>query len=89
MNTHISEHKKKISRFSFVCEIDSKIGKYEKKGKINLNITYYSTKKHLTHNYYVQFPRPMIETKMLKILDTNPKLVKSIGRYLLLNPLTE
>ena len=26
---------------------------------------------------------------MLKILDTNPKLFKSLGAYLLLNPLTE
>ena len=54
-----------------------------------MNITFYSKKKHLTHNYYFQFPKPMLETKMLKILDTNPKLVKSIGRYLHLNPLTE
>ena len=32
-------------------------------------------------------PKPMIENRLLKILDTNPLLIKSLGAYLDQNPL--
>ena len=50
-------------------------------------IKFYSHKKNLTYSYHLQQPKPMIENKMLKILDTNPILVKSLGAYLELYPL--
>ena len=43
----------------------------------------------MTHNYYFKFPKPLIENQMLKILDRNPLLIKSLGTYLYPNPLTD
>ena len=87
IKNHILEHKKKFVRFKFDCKIDGMIDKYSKNNKVNLYITFYSEKEDLTYNYYLKFPKPMIETKMLKILDTNPLLIKSLGAYLKPYPL--
>ena len=86
INNHILEHKKKFIRFKFDCRIDSVIEKFNKNNKVNLYITFYSEKKDVTHNYYLKCPKPMIETHVLKILDVNPLLIKSLGRYLELIP---
>ena len=61
------------------------IYKYSKNNKVNLYITFYSEKEDLTHNLYLKLPKPMIEYKLLKILDKNPLLIKSLGAYL--NPI--
>ena len=87
IKNHILEHIKKFLRFKFNCKIDGMIDKHSKIKKVNLYITVYSEKEDLTHNYYLKFPKPMIETKMLKILDKNPLLIKSLGAYLDSNPL--
>ena len=58
------------------------IEKCNKNNKVNLYITFYSEKKDVIHNYYLQCPKPMIENQMLKILDANPLLIKSLGAYL-------
>ena len=82
IKNHILEHKKKIIRFKFDCKIDRMIDKYSKNNKVNLYITFYSEKEDLTYNHYLKFRKPMIETKMLQILDKNPLLIKSLGAYL-------
>ena len=87
IKNYILEHKKKFIRFKFDCRIDGMIVKYSKKNKVNIYITCYSEKEDLTHNYYLKFPKPMTETKLLKILDKNPLLIKSLGAYLDPNPL--
>ena len=69
MNNHISEYQRKFIRFKFDCRIDSMIEKYNKNNKVNLYITFYSEKKDVTHNYYLQCPKPMIENQMFKTLD--------------------
>ena len=84
---YILEHKKKFIRFKFDCRIDGMIVKYSKNNKVNLYITFHSQKEDLTHKYYLKFPKPMIETKMLKVLDKNTLLIKSLGAYLDPNPL--
>ena len=89
INNYILEHKKKFIRFKLDCRIDSTIEKSNKYNKVDLYIIFYSEKKYLTHNYYLKFPRPMIETKMLKILDKNPLLIKSLGAYVDPNPLID
>ena len=48
---------------------------------------FYSEKEDATFNYYLKCPKPMIENRLLKILDTNPLLIKLLGRYLDPNPL--
>ena len=48
---------------------------------------FYSEKGDATYNYYLQCPKPMIETRLLKILDTNLILIKSLGAYLVPYPL--
>ena len=48
---------------------------------------FYSEKEDVTYNYYLQCPKPMIENRLLKILDTNPLFIKSLGGYLDPNPL--
>ena len=82
INNYILEHKKKFVRFKFDCRIDGMIVEYNKNKKVNLYITFYSEKEDLTLNYYLKFPKPMIEYKFLKILDKNPLLIKSLGGYL-------
>ena len=89
ISNHKLEYKKKFIRFKFDCRIESMIGKYNKNNKVNLYFTFHSGKKDVTHNYYLQCPKPMIENQMLKILDTNPLLVKSLGAYLEFIPLLE
>ena len=89
INNYILEHKKKFVRFKLDCRVDSIIGKFNKKNKVNLYITFYSDKKDVTHNNYLKCPKPMIENQMLEILDANPLLIKSLGAYLELNPLLE
>ena len=89
IKNHILEHKKKFIRFKFDCKIDGMIDKYSKNNKVNLYITFYSEKEDLTHNYYLNFPKPIMEIKMLKILDKNPLLIKSLGAYLDPNPLID
>ena len=81
IKNHILEYKRKLIRFIFDCRIDSMIEKYIKNNKVDLYITFYSEKKDVTHNYYLQCPKPMIENQMLKILDSNPSLNKSLGAY--------
>ena len=87
INNYILEHKKKIIRFKFDCRIDSVIEKFNKNNKVNLYITLYSEKEDVTHNYYFKCPKPMIENQMLKIVDANLLLIKSLGAYLLPIPL--
>ena len=58
------------------------IDKYSKNKKVNLYNTFYSEKEDLTHKYYLKFPKSMIEYKLLKTLDKNPLLIKSLGAYL-------
>ena len=65
------------------------IAKNNKNDEVNLYITFYSEKRDLTQNHYLKFPKPAIETKILKILHANPKLVKSLGNYIDLSPLIE
>ena len=89
INNYILEHKKKFIRFKFDCRIDAIIEKFNKNNKVNLYITFYSEKKDVTHNYYLQCPKPMIENQMLKILDRNPLLIESLGAFLELIPLLE
>ena len=86
INNLILEHKKKFLKFKFDCRIDSVIEKFDKNIKVNLHIIFYSEKKDVTHNYYLKCPKPMVETHMLKILDINPSLIKSVGGYLELIP---
>ena len=86
-NNHIMEHKKKFIRFIFDCRIDGMVDKYSKNNKVNLYITFCSEKEDLSHNHYLKFPEPMVENKMLKLLDANPLLNKSLGAYLDPNPL--
>ena len=40
---------------------------------------FYSEKEDATFNYYLQCPKPMTENRLLKVLDTNPLLIKSLG----------
>ena len=87
INNYILEHKKKFITFKFDCRIDGIIYKYSKNNKVNLYITFYSEKEDLTHKYYLKIPIPMLEYKLLKILDKNPSLVKSLGAYLYTIPL--
>ena len=89
INNYILEHKKKFMRFKFDCRIDSMIEKHNKNNKVNFYITFYSEKKDVTHKYYSQCPKPMIENQMLKILDANPLLIKSLGAYLDFIPLLD
>ena len=89
INEYILEHKKKFIRFKFECRKDSVIDKFNKYNKVNLYIIFYSQKKDVTHNYYLKCPKPMIEYQMLKILDANPLLIKSLGAYLLPIPLID
>ena len=85
IKNHILEHKKNIIRFKFDRRIDSVIDKSNKYNKVNLYIIFYSEKKDVTHTYYFKCPKPMIENQMLKILDANPLLIKSLGAYLEVN----
>ena len=89
INKYILENKKKFIRFKLGCRIDSTIDKFVKTNKINLYITFYSDKKDVTHNYYFKYPKPMIENLMLRFLDKNPLLNKSLGAYLDPNPLPD
>ena len=89
INNHILEHKKKFIRFKFDCKIDGIKDKHSKNNNVNLYITFYSEKEDVTHNYYFKCPKPMIENQMLKILDRNPLLIKSLGTYLDPNPLID
>ena len=89
INNHILEYKRKFIRSKFDCRIDSMIEKNNKNNKIIFYITFYSEKKDVTHNFYIQCPKPMIENQMLKILDRNPLLIKSLGAYFELIPLLE
>ena len=57
------------------------IGKFNKNNKVNLDIMFYSEKENVTYNYYLQCPKPTIENRLLKILDTNPLLIKLLGAY--------
>ena len=82
INKYILDYKKKFIRFKFDCRMDSVIEKFNKNNKVNLYIMFYSEKEDVTYNYYLQCPKPMIENRLLKILDTNPVLIKSLGAYL-------
>ena len=89
INNHILEHKRKFIRFKFDCRIESMIEKCNKNNKVNLYITFFSEKRNVTHNYYLRCPKPMIENQMLKILNANPLLNKSLGSSLELLPLID
>ena len=65
------------------------IEKYNKNNKANLYITFYSEIKNLTHKYYLQCPKPLIENQKLKFLDANPSLIKPLGAYLEFIPLLD
>ena len=82
INEYILDHKKKYIIFIFDCRIDSVIEKFDKNIKVNLYIMFYSEKEDVTYNYYLRCPKPMIENRLLKFLDTNPLLIKSLGAYL-------
>ena len=79
MKTYISEYKKKFIRFRFECRIDSVIEKFSRSNKVNVYITFYSNKEDVTNNHDIlSCPKPMLEIKMLKILEANPLLIKSL-----------
>ena len=78
---------KKLIRFKFDCRLDSVIEKINENKEVNLYIMFYSGKEDATFHYYLKCPKPMIENRLLKILDTNPLLIKSLGAYLDPNPL--
>ena len=84
-----SQYKKKYFRFILHYNVDSKVNKTDIDNKVNLRLTYYSNKKDISHNYYLQHPKPMIETKMLKILDIIPNLIKLLGADIKPIPLIE
>ena len=87
---YISQYKKKFIRFKFECRINSFIDEFNKNNKVNLYITFYSHKEDVTLNHYIlSCPKPMIEIKLLKILEANPMFTKSLGRYLYPIPLVE
>ena len=52
-------------------------------------MNYLCYKEDVTHNYYLQCPKPIIENQMLKISDRNPLLIKSLGAYLYPIPLLD
>ena len=87
INIYILEHKKRFMRFKFDCKIDGIVDYYSKYKKVNLYITFYSEKEDLTLNYNLKIPKPMIETKLLRKLDKNPLLIKSLGAHLDPSPL--
>ena len=90
IKNYILEHKKKFIRFKFECRIDSVIDEFNKNNKVNLYLTFYSHKEDVTLNHYIlSCPKPMIEIKMLKILEASAMLIKSLGRYLYPIPLIE
>ena len=90
ISNYILEHKKKFTRFKFECRIESVIEKFNKNNKVNVYITFYSHKEDVTLNHYIlSCPKPMIEIKMLKFLEANPLLIKSLGAYLETIPLVE
>ena len=89
INNYILEHKMKYIRLKFDCRLDSVIDKSNKYNKVNLYIIFYSEKEDVTHKYYLKCPKPMIEYQILKILDKNPLLIKSLGAYLLPIPLID
>ena len=60
-----------------------------KNDEVNLYIMFYSEKRDLTQSQYLKLPKPAIETKILKSLHANPKLVKSLRNYIDLSPLIE
>ena len=82
IKNHILEHKKKFIRFKFDCRIDGMIEKISTNIKVYFYITFYSEKEDVTYIYYLKWSKPMIEYKLLKILDANPLLIKSLGAYL-------
>ena len=87
---YISQYKKKFIRFKFECRIDSVTEIFNKNYKVNLYIIFYSHKEDVTLNHYIlSCPKPMIEIKMLKILEANPLLIKSLAAYLYPIPLVE
>ena len=66
------------------------IDEFNKNNKVKLYIAFYSHKEDVTTNYYIlSCPKPMIEIKMLKILESNPLLIKSLRAYLEPIPLVE
>ena len=90
IKNYISPYKKKFIRFKFECRIHSVIDEFNKNNKVNVYITFYSHKEDVTHNHYIlSCPKPMIEIKKLKILEADPILIKSLGRYLYPIPLIE
>ena len=89
INNYFLEHKKKSTRFKFDFRIDSILEKFNKNNKVILNITFYSDKKDVAQNYFFKCPKPMIENQMLKILDRNLLVIKSLGDYLDPNPLID
>ena len=63
---------------------------FNRNNKVNLYIIFYSHKEDVTLNHYIlSCPKPMIELKMLKILEANPLLIKSLRRFLYPFPLIE
>ena len=90
IKNYISQNKKKFIRFKFDCRIDSIIDEFNKNNKVNLYIIFYSHKEDVTLNHYIlSCPKPMIELKMLELLEANSLLIKSLGRYLYPIPLIE
>ena len=58
-----------------MCRIDSVIDEFDKNNKVNVYITFYSHKEDATLNHYtLSCPKPMIEIKILIILEANPIL---------------
>ena len=82
ISEYILDHKKKYIKFKFDCRTDSVIEKSNENNKVILYIMFYSEKEDVTFKYYLQCPKSMIEYRMLKLLDTNPLLIKLLRRYL-------
>ena len=82
IKNHILEHKTKFIRFKFDCKIVGMIDKYTKNNKVNLHILFFSETENSTHYHYLKFPKRMTEIRLLKILDVNPLLIKTLGACL-------
>ena len=89
IDKHIERYKKKFLASTFIRKINSLtivgypktkmfLERCNKKDKVNVYLTSYSELKDVSYSYHLQMGKPMIENKMLKNLNYNPNLVKSM-----------
>ena len=49
---------------------------------LETRITFISTYKHMTYNYYSKQPKPMCESKLNQLLHKNPYLINGLDRFI-------